>query len=119
MVSLLLILFMSLFFSGFIIRTKSILSGRKGPGIFQPMLDVIRLWKKGSVVSSSTSFIFQIAPSAYFASVLMAVLMVPHGNNPGFISFDGDFIMFAYVLAFGKFLMIISSLILQIQKQSF
>ena len=37
-------------------------------------------------------------------------LMIPHGNNPGLISFDGDFIMFAYVLAFGKFLMIISAL---------
>ena len=110
MISLLLILIMSLFFSGFIIRTKSILSGRKGPGIFQPMRDIIRLWKKGSVYSTTTSFIFQIAPSAYFASVFMAVLMIPHGNHPGFISFDGDFIMFAYILAFGKFLMIVSAL---------
>ena len=101
---------MSLFFSGFIIRTKSILSGRKGPGLFQPMLDIFRLWKKGSVISQTTSFIFQIAPSAYFASVIMAILMIPHGNNPGLISFDGDFILFAYVLAFGKFLMIISAL---------
>jgi len=74
------------------------------------MLDIFRLWKKGSVISQTTSFIFQIAPSAYFASVIMAILMIPHGNNPGLISFDGDFIMFAYVLAFGKFLMIISAL---------
>ncbi len=110
MISLLLILVMSLFFSGIIIRTKSILSGRKGPGILQPMLDILRLWKKGSVVSTTTSFIFQIAPTAYLASVIMAVLMIPHGDKPGFISFDGDFIMFAYVLAFGKFLMIISAL---------
>ena len=110
MVSLLLILFVSLFFSGFIVRTKSIFSGRKGPGIFQPMRDIIRLWKKGSVVSTTTSFIFQIAPSAYFASVLMAILMIPLGGNPGLISFDGDFIMFAYLLAFGKFLMIVSAL---------
>jgi formate hydrogenlyase subunit 4 len=40
----------------------------------------------------------------------MAVLMIPHGNKPGLISFDGDFIMFAYILAFGKFMMIISAL---------
>jgi formate hydrogenlyase subunit 4 len=110
MISLILILFMSLFFTGIVIRTKSILSGRKGPGIFQPMRDIFRLWKKGSVYSVTTSFIFQIAPTAYFASVLMAVLMIPHGSNPGFISFDGDFIMFAYLLAFGKFLMIVSAL---------
>ena len=110
MVSLILIVFVSMFFTGFIIRTKSILSGRKGPGIFQPMRDIFRLWKKGSVYSSTTSFIFQIAPTAYFVSVLMAILMIPHGNKPGLISFDGDFIMFAYLLAFGKFLMIISAL---------
>lgn len=110
MVSFLLILLASLFFMGVIIRTKSLASGRKGPGIFQPMRDIFRLLQKGSVFSKTTSFIFQIAPTAYFASVLMAVLMIPHGNSPGFISFNGDFVMFAYILAFGKFLMIVSAL---------
>lgn len=110
MVSLVLIILTSLFFTGIIIRTKSIASGRKGPGIFQPMKDIFRLWKKGSVYSTTTSFIFQLAPSIYFSSVLMAILMIPHGNHPGFISFEGDFVMFAYVLALGKFLMIISAL---------
>ncbi len=110
MVSLLFILLVSLFFPGVIVRTKSLFSGRKGPGLFQPMKDIIRLWKKGSVFSTTTSLIFQIAPSACFASVLMAILMIPHGNNPGLISFNGDFILFAYVLAFGKFLMIVSAL---------
>jgi formate hydrogenlyase subunit 4 len=100
----------SLFFTGLIIRTKSIVSGRKGPGIFQPMRDIFRLWKKGAVYSNTTSIIFQLAPTIYFASILMAILMIPHGSKPGLLSFDGDFIMFAYVLALGKFLMIISAL---------
>jgi formate hydrogenlyase subunit 4 len=110
MISFLLIILASLFFMGFVVRTKSIASGRKGPGVFQPMKDIIRLWKKGSVYSKTTSFIFQIAPTAYFTSVIMAILMIPHGNNPGLISFDGDFVLFAYILTFGKFLMIISAL---------
>ncbi|MDF1547163.1 MAG: NADH-quinone oxidoreductase subunit H [Bacteroidales bacterium] len=110
MLSFLLIILVSTFFMGIVIRTKSIASGRKGPGIFQPMRDIIRLWKKGAVYSRTTSFIFQIAPTAYFVSVIMAILMIPHANNPGLISFDGDFVMFAYILAFGKFLMIISAL---------
>ena len=97
MISFLLIILASLFFMGFVVRTKSIASGRKGPGVFQPMKDIIRLWKKGSVYSKTTSFIFQIAPTAYFTSVIMAILMIPHGNNPGLISFDGDFVFFAYV----------------------
>ena len=110
MVSFFLIILTSIFFMGIVIRTKSIASGRKGPGILQPMRDIIRLWEKGSVLSTTTSFIFQIAPTIYISSVLMAILMIPYGKASGFISFDGDFIMFAYMLALGKFLMIISAL---------
>ena len=110
MVSFILILLTSLFFMGVVIRTKSIASGRKGPGLFQPMKDIFRLWKKGSVYSRTTTFIFRIAPTIYFSSVLMAIFMVPHGNSPGLISFSGDFVMFAYILATGKFLSIISAL---------
>lgn len=110
MVSFFLIILASLFFVGMVNRTKSLASGRKGPGILQNMKDIFRLWRKGSVYSETTSFIFKIAPTAYIASVLMAVLFIPFGNMPGFISFNGDFVMFAYLLAFGKFLMIISAL---------
>ena len=110
MLSLVLILIASFFFTGIIIRTKSISSGRKGPGIFQPVKDVWRLFKKGSVYSETTSFVFQIAPVVYFSSVVMAILVVPFGSTKGIISFDGDFIFFAYVLALGKFFSIISAM---------
>lgn len=110
MVSVILIIFASIFFVGIVTRTKSIASGRKGPGIMQNMKDIIRLLKKGSVYSKTTSFIFQIAPTVYLASVLMAILMLPHGVHPGVISFSGDFVMFAYLLALGKFLIIVSAL---------
>jgi len=110
MISLVLILLTSLFFMGIVIRTKSIASGRKGPGLFQPMKDVFRLWKKGAVYSNTTSFIFQIAPSIYFASIIMAIMVIPFGEYKGIISFDGDFVFFAYVLALGKFFSIIGAL---------
>ena len=110
MLSLVLMVVTSLFFMGIVIRTKSITSGRKGPGIFQPMKDVIRLWKKGAVFSRTTSFIFQIAPSIYFASIIMAILVIPFGQYKGIVSFDGDFVFFAYVLALGKFFSIIGAL---------
>jgi len=110
MISFILIIVASIFFTGIIIRTKSITSGRKGPGILQPMKDIIRLFKKGAVYSKTTSFIFQVAPSIYFASIIMAILVIPFGQNKGIISFDGDFVFFAYVLGTGKFLSIISAL---------
>jgi formate hydrogenlyase subunit 4 len=110
MLSIILILFSGIFFTGIILRTKSIASGRKGPGIMQPVKDVIRLFKKGSVYSETTSIIFRIAPAIYFSSVLMACLVVPFGPYKGIVSFDGDFIFFAYILALGKFFSIISAM---------
>jgi formate hydrogenlyase subunit 4 len=110
MISFILIVLASTFFTGIIIRMKSITSGRKGPGIFQPVKDVIRLFKKGSVYSETTSFIFQAAPSIYFASVLMAMMVIPLGRYSGIISFEGDFVFFAYILGIGKFFNIISAL---------
>src|SRR3990172_5798809 len=108
--SLILIIIASWFFTGIVIRTKSIFSGRKGPGIMQPMKDIIRSLRKGSVYSSTSSFIFQLAPTVYFSTVLMAILFIPFGNHAGVLSFNGDFVFFAYALALGKFFMIIAAL---------
>lgn len=110
MLSFILMIMAGFFFTGVIIRTKSVASGRKGPGIFQPVLDVVRLFKKGAVYSTTTSFIFQVAPTIYFSSIVMAMLVVPLGQSKGILSFNGDFIFFAYVLALGKFFSIISAM---------
>ncbi len=110
MLSFILILIAGVFFTGVIIRTKSIASGRKGPGILQPISDVVRLFKKGAVYSRTTSFIFQVAPTIYFSSVVMAMMLIPFGQSKGLISFNGDFVFFAYVLALGKFFSIISAM---------
>lgn len=110
MISIILILIVSLFFPGIILRTKSITSGRKGPGIMQPVKDVARLFRKGAVYSETTSIIFRIAPAIYFSSVLMACLVIPVGEYRGVVSFDGDFVFFAYILALGKFFSIIAAM---------
>jgi formate hydrogenlyase subunit 4 len=110
MLSILLILITAVFFTGIILKTKSLTSGRKGPGIMQPVKDVIRLFRKGAVYSETTSIIFRISPVIYFSSVIMACLVVPVGSFKGIVSFDGDFIFFAYILALGKFFNIISAM---------
>jgi formate hydrogenlyase subunit 4 len=110
MLSTLLIIVTAIFFTGIINRTKSIASGRKGPGVLQPIKDVIRLFRKGSVYSKTTSWIFQLAPTVYLASVIMAMMVVPFGKSKGIINFNGDFIFFAYVLAMGKFFSIIGAM---------
>ncbi|NLD21304.1 MAG: hypothetical protein GX664_02290 [Bacteroidales bacterium] len=110
MLSFALIIVAALVFSGIITRTKSICAGRKGPGLFQPLKDVARLFKKGTVYSKNTTIIFKLAPIVYLASVLTAAACVPFGGRPGLFSFEGDFVFFAYVLALGKFFCIIAAL---------
>ena len=107
---LILIVITSFFFTGIVFRTKSILSGRKGRGIFQPMKDIWRLFQKGSVYSQTSSFIFKIAPNIYFASVVIAIMLMPFGDQKGIFSFNCDFVFFAYILAVGKFFNIIGAL---------
>ncbi len=110
MLSALLIIIAALFFTGIINRTKSLASGRKGPGILQPLKDVARLFRKGSVYPATAGVIFRVAPTIYMASIIMALLVVPFGQSKGVLSFNGDFIFFAYVLALGRFLSIVAAL---------
>ena len=109
-VGFILIVLTSLVITGAIIRTKSIYSGRKGPSIFQPFWDIVRLMHKGSVYSLTSSLIFKIAPSIYFTSVLFASMLIPFGKQPGIFTFQGDFVVFAYLLAVGKFFNLLGAL---------
>lgn len=110
MTGFLLILFCAIFFPGIIVRVKSMASGRKGPGVFQPMKDIFRLLRKGNVYSATTSIIFRLAPPVYLASIIMAMLLLPVGGQSGVLSFKGDFVFFAYALGLGKFFMIIGAM---------
>lgn len=110
MIALLLAIFCAVFFPGIIVRVKSILSGRKGPGILQPWKNIYILLKKGSVYSKTTSFIFQIAPLLYFSTILCAMLLLPFPGQNQIIGFEGDFVFFAYLLGLGKLFFIISAM---------
>ena len=110
MLGIVLLFIMSLFFVGIVNRTKSIASGRKGPGLLQSIFDILRLMKKSTIYSETTSLIFKIAPTIYFSSILCAILLIPFHNQISIISFEGDFVFFAYILALGKFFMIIAAL---------
>jgi len=110
MLSLVLILIAAIYFTGVIVKVKAIFSGRKGPGILQPWFDISRLLKKGSVYSNSSSYIFQIGAPVYFVTVVTAALFIPFGENTALFSFTGDFVLFAYLLGLGRFLLIVSAL---------
>lgn len=104
MIKFLLLLILPFLFIGLINKTKALISGRKGASVFQPYFDFIKLIKKGLVISDTTSFVFQIAPSINLACMILAGLLLC------VFHFEGDFILFAYVLALGKFFTVIAAM---------
>ncbi|MBI1769835.1 MAG: NADH-quinone oxidoreductase subunit H [Bacteroidetes bacterium] len=110
MIPVALILLTSLLFPGIVVKVKALVSGRKGPGLLQPILDIIRLLRKGNVYSNTTSSIFQIGPTIYFATILFCMFFIPFGDTSGLISFHGDLLLFIYLLGLGKFFLILNAL---------
>lgn len=94
--------------AGIIKKTKARLQNRRGPNLFQVYFDVIKLLKKDSVVSTTASWIFNIAPYIYFASAVAAAALVPILIMEG--SGFGDIFTLIYLLALGRFFLVLASL---------
>ena len=95
---------------GVINKTKAWFAGRVGPPLFQTYYDLLRIMRKGVVLSSTTTWIFSAAPLISLASVLLAGLLVPLGPTAAPVHFTGDLILFAYLLALGRFFTILAAL---------
>jgi len=91
-------------------RTRSLLTGRRGPPVWQLYADLGKLLRKGAVYSTTTSGIFRIAPLALLATTLIASAIVPLDGRRGLLSFTGDAVAFAYVLALGRFAVVLGAL---------
>jgi formate hydrogenlyase subunit 4 len=88
---------------GVINRTKSLMTGRKGPPLLQLYYDVAKLIQKRSVVSQTTTWIFFAGPIVSLATAIAAALFLPFGNQRSVVSFAGDMLVFIYLFAMGRF----------------
>jgi formate hydrogenlyase subunit 4 len=88
---------------GVINKTKALFAGRLGPPLLQPYYDLLKLCRKGSVFSTTTTWVFRAGPVVGLVTSLLAVLLVPLADASAPISFSGDVILLAYLLALGRF----------------
>ena len=95
--------------TGFVNRLKARLSGRVGPPLLQPYFELARLACKETVYSTNSGFISRLTPALVLATVVFASLFLPLGGQPA-ISFQGEIILFAYLLALGRFFQILAAL---------
>jgi formate hydrogenlyase subunit 4 len=95
---------------GVIGKTKALCAGRFGAPFLQPYYDIIKLFQKGSVFSTTTTWVFKAGPVVGLATVVLAVLMVPLAGSVAPISFTGDLILLAYLLGLARFFIASSAL---------
>lgn len=103
-----LLLFIAPVITGIVKKGKAWMQNRVGSSIFQEYYDIYKWWRKPTMLTPYTSIIFRIAPCVYFITTLAAACMLPNffGGHAAF----GDVFVFVYLMAFGRFLMAVSSM---------
>jgi formate hydrogenlyase subunit 4 len=95
---------------GVISRTKAVLAGRVGAPLLQPYFDLVKLFRKGSVWSRTTTWVFRAGPVVSVATALLAAALVPVGGRPALVAFPGDFLLLAYLFGLGRFFTVAAAL---------
>jgi formate hydrogenlyase subunit 4 len=98
------------FLFGVINRTKAFFGGRRGQPLLQVYYDIGKLLKKGAVYSRTTTWIFRAGPIVGLAALFTALLLLPFGSLRAPLSFEGDLILFAGLLALMRFFTVIAAL---------
>ena len=96
--------------TGVITRTRAVMAGRKGIRFFQHIYNVRLLLNKGAVYSTTTTALFRIAPCVYLGAAIMAFLFIPIADLNPLLSFHGDIILVAYLLALSRVALILAAM---------
>src|SRR6266404_3500743 len=95
---------------GLINRTKAFVAGRRGPPLLQPYRDVVKCLRRGAVYGEVTSWVFRLGPAVNLATLMAALLILPFGGVGAVVSFSGDLIVLAGLLALGRFATVLAAL---------
>ncbi len=97
-------------FAGVIFKVKAFFGGRRGSPLLINYFTLIKLFKKGSVISTSTTFIFRLGPIVSLAAAATVLLFMPIGGHAPVISFDGDVVFVLYLLGLARFFTIAAAM---------
>lgn len=88
---------------GVITRTKALVAGRSGPPLLQLYFDLAKLFRKGTVLSSTTTWVFLAGPAVAVVVPALASLLLPIAGPRAPIAFTGDLVLFVYLFALSRF----------------
>ena len=110
LVSFALALLLAPLFPGVINKIKAFFAGKKGPPLLMKYYTLAKLFRKGSVYSTSSSYVFKMGPTVSFTAALMALLFMPLAGAGPVFSFHGDVIVLFYIMGIGRFFTIAAAL---------
>ena len=110
LIHLLLIAGLSPLLAGIIARTKALVAGRRGAPLLQLYFDLIRLFRKQMVLSTTTTWVFRAGPLLAVVVPLLAMSFIPFGGIGAPFSFSGDFVFFAYLFGLARFFTVLAAL---------
>ncbi len=108
--ALALLLLLAPLLPGVATRTRAFLTGRRGAPVHQLYFDLAKLWRKGVVYSTTTTWVFRLAPVAVTVTAILAACLLPLDGRQSVMSFSGDLIAFASLLALGRFSLVLAGL---------
>ena len=105
-----LLLLLAPLLNGVIKQAKARWQMRRGPRIWQPYWDLFKFFHKDDVRSEHASWILAVTPAIYFASALVAALLLPSATLPAPLAGAGDLLLVVGLLALGRFFLALAGL---------
>ena len=97
-------------YAGLIIKVKAFFGGRKGSPLLIHYYTLLKLLRKGSVYSRSTTAIFKLGPMVSLAAAVVVLMFLPIGGQRPLFAFSGDVILLLYLLGLGRFFTIAAAM---------
>jgi formate hydrogenlyase subunit 4 len=88
---------------GIIARFKALLQRRRGASIWRPYSDLAKLFRKEDLVPPTASGVFRLVPIVLFGTTICVAAFVPLVQPSALLASRGDFFLFVYLLALGRF----------------
>lgn len=95
---------------GLIRWIKARMQSRRGAPVWQPYLDLRKLFAKETVVSVNASWLFGLAPYVVFTSVVAVTCLLPVLSVPLPLDPVGDLLVVVYLLLLGTFFLALAGL---------
>jgi formate hydrogenlyase subunit 4 len=105
-----LVLLLAPLLTGGVRKLKARLLRRRGPSVFQPYRDLLRLLRKEVVLADSASWLFRAAPYLIFAITWVAAALVPTFATGLLYSWSADLIAIIALLGSARFLLALAGM---------